>query len=59
MSCFARPTLGRNQFVPIPTTLDDAIPEDHEVRLLDEIPQTQDWSSWVAWAGEGTDGVDS
>ena len=48
MSYFAQPTLGRDQFVLIPTTLDDTIPDDHEVRLLDEILQTQDWSSWEA-----------
>ena len=48
MSYFAQPTLGRDQFVLIPTTLDDTIPDDHEVRLLDEIFQTQDWSSWEA-----------
>ena len=48
MSCFARPTAGRDQLVLIPTTLDDAIPDDHEVRLLDEILRTQDWSSWEA-----------
>ncbi len=48
MSYFARPTLGRDQFVLIPTTLDDAVPESHEVRLLDDILRTQDWSSWEA-----------
>ena len=46
MSYFAQPTLGRDQLALIPTTLNDAIPEDHEVRLLDDILQTQDWSSW-------------
>ena len=48
MSYFAQPTLGRDQFVLIPTTLDDAIPDSHEVRLLDEILRTQDWSTWEA-----------
>ena len=48
MSYFAQPTLGRDQFVLIPTTLEDTIPDDHEVRLLDDILQTQDWSSWEA-----------
>ena len=48
MNYFAQPTLGRDQFVLIPTTLEDTIPDDHEVRLLDEILQTQDCSSWEA-----------
>jgi transposase len=48
MSYFARPTLGRDQLALIPTTLNDAIPENHEVRLLDEILRTQDWSAWEA-----------
>jgi transposase len=48
MSYFAQPTLGRDQLVLISTTLDDTIPADHEVRLLDEILRTQDWSSWEA-----------
>ena len=40
MSYFAQPTLGRDQFVLIPTTLEDTIPDNHEVRLLDDILQT-------------------
>jgi len=48
VSYFAQPTFARDQFVLIPTTLDDAIPDAHEVRLLDEILGTQDWSSWEA-----------
>jgi transposase len=48
VSYFAQPSLARDQFVLIPTTLDDAIPETHEVRLLDEILRTQDWSTWEA-----------
>jgi transposase len=32
--------------VLIPTTLDDAIPADHEVRVLDDILQVLDWSTW-------------
>jgi hypothetical protein len=42
MEYFAQPVLGRDQLVLIPTTLDDAIPDDHDVRLLDEILRTQD-----------------
>jgi hypothetical protein len=31
MSYFAQPVLGRSQFVLIPTTLDDAVPDGHDV----------------------------
>jgi len=48
MSYFAQPVLGRNQLVLIPTTLDDAVPEEHDVRILDELLRTQDWSQWEA-----------
>ena len=48
MSHFAQPVLGRRQFVLISTTLDDVIPEGHDVRILDELLQTQDWSAWEA-----------
>jgi transposase len=47
MSYFAQPVLGRNQRVLIPTTLDDAVSDDHEVRILDEILRAMDWSEWV------------
>lgn len=46
MGYFAQPVLGRRQRVLIPTTLDAAVPGDHEVRILDEILQVQDWSGW-------------
>ena len=48
MSGFAQPVLGRKQRLLIPTTLDDAISEDHEVRVLDEILRMLDWSEWEA-----------
>ena len=32
----------------IPTTLDDVIPDGHDVRILDELLRTQDWSEWEA-----------
>lgn len=48
MSHFAQPVLGRRQFVLISTTLDDVIPEGHDVRILDELLRTQDWSGWDA-----------
>jgi transposase len=47
MSYFAQPILGRNQRVLIPTTLDDAVSDDHEVRILEEILRAMDWSDWV------------
>jgi transposase len=53
VSYFAQPVLGRDQRVLIPTTLDDAVSEDHEVRLLDEVLRTQDWSSWEAEYSQG------
>ena len=48
MGSFAQPVLGRNQRVLIPTTLDEAISDDHEVRILDEVLRIQDWSGWEA-----------
>jgi transposase len=48
VSDFAQPVLGRDQRVLIQTTLDDAVSEDHEVRLLDEVLRAQDWSAWEA-----------
>jgi len=59
MSYFAQPVLGRNQLVLIPTTLDDAVPEGHDVRILDELLRTQDWSQWEAEysAGRGQPGI--
>ena len=47
-SYFAQPVLGRTQFVLIPTTLDDVIPDGHDVRILDELLRGQDWSEWEA-----------
>ena len=47
-SYFAQPVLGRTQLVLIPTTLDDAIPDGHDVRMLDELLRGQDWSAWEA-----------
>jgi transposase len=53
MSYFAQPVLGRDQRVLIQTTLDDAVSEDHEVRLLDEVLRAQDWSAWEAEYSQG------
>ncbi len=38
----------RDQIVLFSTTLDSRIPEDHPVRLFDEVLQLQDWSEWEA-----------
>ena len=46
MGGFAQPVLARRQRLLIPTTLDDVIPEGHDVRVLDEILRTLDWSDW-------------
>lgn len=36
----------REQLVLISTSLNDRIPEDHPVRLLDEILERMDWTDW-------------
>ena len=46
MAGFSQPPLSRDQLVLISTTLDDAVPEDHPVRLFHELLSTLDWSSW-------------
>ena len=38
--------LPREQIVLIPRSLDDAIPADHPVRIVDEILDSVDWTSW-------------
>lgn len=53
MSYFAQPVLSRQQRVLIPTTLDDAVSDDHEVRVLDEILQELDWSDWISEYSQG------
>ena len=40
--------LPRDQILLIPTRLEDAIPEDHPVRLLDEFFDRVDWSEYEA-----------
>ncbi|HRX80179.1 MAG TPA: IS1182 family transposase [Pirellulaceae bacterium] len=40
--------LPRHQLVLIPTALEEMIPEDHPVRLVDEILDTLDWTKWEA-----------
>ena len=41
-----KPPMQRNQIVLLPTTLDDRIPDDHPVRMLDEILDRLDWTDW-------------
>lgn len=43
-----QPAQPRDQLVLITTTLDDALPGDHVVRLLDEILGRLDWAAWEA-----------
>lgn len=40
--------IPRQQLVLIPTALEALIPQDHPVRLLDEILDEMDWSQWEA-----------
>ena len=45
---WAEAPLVREQIVLFPTSIDEVIPDDHEVRLLDEMLQTRDWADWEA-----------
>lgn len=40
--------MPRDQLVLIPTALQEIIPEDHPVRLVDEILDQLDWTTWEA-----------
>jgi transposase len=44
---WAKAPIERNQIVLFSPTLEEAISQDHPVRLLDEILRQQDWSDWV------------
>ena len=48
MSYWSRPPQPREQLVLFSTYLDEVIPQDHTVRLLDEILSRLDWSRWEA-----------
>ena len=48
MSGWAKAPESRDQIVLFPTRLDDVVPQDHCVRLLDEILERLDWSAWEA-----------
>lgn len=43
---WAKPKVVREQAVMFAPSLDDAVSEDHEVRLLDEVLRVLDWSEW-------------
>jgi len=40
--------MPRDQLALFATTLEDRIPEDHPVRVLDEIMSRMDWTQWEA-----------
>jgi transposase len=44
---WAKTPIERDQIVLFSPTLEDAISQDHPVRLLDEILRQQDWSQWM------------
>jgi transposase len=46
MSYWAKPPMDRSQIVLFAPTLDSMIPEDHSVRLFEEILSRMDWSGW-------------
>lgn len=46
MTKFSMPPLSRDQLVLFPERLDQAIPADHSVRLLDDILGRLSWSQW-------------
>ena len=48
MDYWAKPGLDRRQTLLLYPTLDDCISDDHPVRMLDEILQACDWSTWEA-----------
>ncbi len=48
MSYWQKPPWERDQLVLFAPTLEDRIPEDHPVRLIDEILAAYDWREWEA-----------
>jgi len=48
MGYWATPPMDRTQIVLFAPTLDSMIPQDHCVRLFDEILSRMDWSAWEA-----------
>jgi len=48
MDYWQKAPINREQIVLFAPTLDAAIPDDHEVRLLDEILRGRNWTAWEA-----------
>jgi transposase len=48
MESWAKPPERREQMVLFSTRLDDVLPPDHVVRLLDELLSRMEWSAWEA-----------
>jgi transposase len=46
MTNFAAPPLSRDQIVLFPERLDQIIPENHRVRMIDDILGRLDWAKW-------------
>ena len=49
MGYWAEAPLPRDQILLIPTTLGDCVPQDHPVRLFEEILSSLNWSAWERW----------
>jgi transposase len=45
---WAMPPVARDQLVLFASSLDEVIPDDHLVRVLDEILRALDWSEFEA-----------
>ena len=48
MKTFIGPLVDRSQYALIQETLEDSIPKDHPVRVLDWMLDQHDWSEWIA-----------
>ena len=48
MGYWQKPPWQREQMVLFAATLEGRIPEDHPVRLMDEILAASDWAEWEA-----------
>ncbi len=53
MSGWNQAPLPRDQILLFPETLGDRIPQDHSVRLVAEIFDGLNWSSWERFVSEG------
>ena len=48
MKTFIGPVVDRTQYTFFKDTLEDSIPKDHPVRVLDWVLAQMDWSEWIA-----------